>query len=232
MKKLTGRFLLSCFALFAVILLSSANTFADVNVFAEGAYTTNNLVVYIYADTTVNTVTQLRSAGVKLIYAPSELTVNSVKKNESTWFLGNESYMDPDISTPGEIVFILGKLDIENPDAGVSGERVLLGKVTFVHTGLTSFTLNLDYGKRGPANEFKNFVDTATPANILDDTAVNFGAITVTKRGDADTDGVFTTSDMLQIKQLIKNNVYKCFADCDEDGVLTTSDMLCIKPKI
>ena len=223
-----------CLAVILFSMLIAAHpTLAGVNVFAEGAYTDDDLVVYIYADTTIGSPSTLRSAGVKLTYNSSQLQVTGADKNEALWSLGGEEYMNPETSTSGEVVIILGKLDPDNTSAGVSGERVLLGKVTFAHAGLTSFALSLDYGKRGTTNEFKNFVDTATPdANVLDDTAVNFDTIIVAERGDADADGVFTTSDMLQTKELIKKNVYKCFADCDEDGVLTTSDMLCIKPKI
>lgn len=148
-KKIVKRFFVFCFVLLAAIQLTPVTALADVNVFAEGAYTASELVVYIYADTTVNTASVLRSAGVKLTYDDSLLTVVAAEKNEDVWSLGNESYMEPDTETAGEAVIILGKLDTEAPTEGVSGNRVLLGKVSFTHTGLTSFTLGLNYGKRG-----------------------------------------------------------------------------------
>ena len=122
------------------------------------------------------------------------------------------------------------KLDTAAPAAGVSGERVLLGKARFTHAGLTLFDLSLDYGKRGPANEFKNFV--ATDEEVLDDAAVAFGTITVKERSDANGDGVITNMDMFEVKGMLSSGVYKCYADCNDDGVITNMDMFCIKGKL
>ena len=229
--------------LLTAILLSSVTALADVNIFAEGAYTDTDLVVYIYADTTVNTPTELRSAGVKLTYDPAEVTLTSCEKNETDWFLGSESYMDPDTSTPGEVIIILGKLDTAAPNEGVSGDRVLLGKVYFTRTGSTmpfDPTLSMDYGKRGEETppgsgnySFKNFVDTETPANALDDiAAMNFGDITIHERGDANGDGIISFADMSKVKQIVSGNLYQCFADCNNDGIVSFADMSCIKGNI
>lgn len=241
MRGIAGRFLVFGFALFAVIQLSSVIALADVNIFAEGAYTTDELVVYIYADTTVNMPTELRSAGVKLTYDMDELTLTSCEKNDTDWFLGSESYMEPDTSTAGEAIIILGKLDTDNTSTGVSGDRVLLGKASFTHSGLTSFTLGLNYGKRGDETppgsgiySFKNFVDTKTPANALDDTAsMLFGTIIVAERGDANADGSINISDVTEIRRMVFNEIPKtCYADCDENSEVNISDVTCIRNKV
>jgi hypothetical protein len=238
-EKTMKKFFETVILLLAAILLTSVTALADVNIFAEGAYTTDDLVIYIYADTTVNTPTELRSAGVKLTYNPAELTNPSAEKNETDWYLGSESYMEPDTSTEGEVVIILGKLDPGEPAQGVAaGARVLLGKVTFDRSGTTTdFGLVLDYGKRGDESppgsgmySFKNFVDTENPANALDDTAVSFGAITVAERGDANADGNISMSDVMLAKAMYQSgDDYRCYADANGDGSISMSDVMLIK---
>ena len=235
MKKSSRSLFIIGLLVFVVSALISVNSFAaDVDVYAEGAYTETDLAVYIYAD--INSLNIL-SAGVKLTYNPSELTITSAEKNESVWFLGNESYMDPDISTPGEVVIICGKLDTSDGGAhaldGVSGDRVLLGKVLFDRTESSMPfipTLSIDYGKLGPEGNYKNFV--ATDKTVLDDEAsgVAFGSITVKERGDANGDGIVNFQDMLFIKDYTQNGGNDTpFADCNKDGVINFQDMLCVK---
>ena len=231
MKKIGRTFFVFGFVLLAVIQLSPVTALADVNVFAEGAYTATDLVVYIYADTTVGTATELRSAGVKLTYNTSELSNCTAEKNEDTWFLGDKPYMNPDTTTTaGQVVIILGKLDTDAPEEGVSGDRVLLGKVSFTHSELTVFTLNLDYGKRGPANEFKNFV--ATDQTVLDDSAVSFGTITVRQRGDANADGTVNVNDLRTLRQIIGDPDAPCYSDCNGDGTVNVNDLRCLRQNI
>ena len=239
MKKTIKKLIVFWFALFAGIQLNSASAHANVNVFAEGAYTADTLVVYIYADTTVSTVSELRSAGVKLTYATSELTVNSANKNESVWFLGNSSYMEPEIITPGEVVFILGKLDTANPAAGVSGEKVLLGKVTFSRAGTTTdFGLGLDLGKLGEEEDppgsgifsFNNFVKT--DGSVLDGAGVSFGSISVYQRGDANGDGTVNVNDLRTLRQVIGDPDAPCYADCNGDGIVNVNDLRCLRQNI
>ncbi|MBT8341204.1 MAG: hypothetical protein HKP58_03065 [Desulfatitalea sp.] len=218
------------FLLSLICLCSAAH--ADVGVYAEGAYTDTNLVVYIYAD--ISGSTELRSAGVKLTYSSAELSIASAEKNEADWFLGTQAYMDPQISTPGQVVIILGKIDTADLSAGVSGERVLLGKVIFNRTGSsTDFGLGLDYGKRGVGGSYKNFVDTANPATVLDDVAVGFGSLTVVERGDANADGSIDISDVSEIRKMVFNEIPKtCYADCNADGDVNISDVTCIRDKV
>jgi hypothetical protein len=214
---------------FVASALIPVNSFADVDVYGEGAYTESDLVVYIYAD--INSPTELRSAGVKLTYETAALTVDTAEKNDSDWFLGSESYMDPDMSTAGEVVIILGKLDTGDATAGVSGDRVLLGKVRFNRTGSSipfSPTLDLALGKVDP---YANFVDTAEPtANVLDDTGVNFGTIIIAKRGDANADGNITMADAMFVKHMFQSGLpYVCYADANSDDGISMADAMLIK---
>ena len=232
MKKSSRSLLIIGLLVFVASALIPVNSFADVDVYGEGAYTESDLVVYIYAD--INSPTELRSAGVKLTYETAALTVDTAEKNDSDWFLGSESYMDPDMSTAGEVVIILGKLDTGDATAGVSGDRVLLGKVRFNRTGSSmpfSPTLGLALGKVDP---YANFVDTAEPtANVLDDTGVNFGLITVKERGDANGDGTITGADRGAVKYFMVNGgVAYPWMDCNDDGTITGADRGCIKYKM
>jgi hypothetical protein len=225
LKKSSRSLLIIGLLVFVVSALIPVNSLAaDVDVYLEGAYTESDLAVYIYAD--INSSTELRSAGVKLTYETAALTVNTAEKNESDWFLGSESYMDPDTSTAGEVVIILGKLDTGDATAGVSGDRVLLGKVTFSRTGSTmpfSPTLSIDYGKRGPEGKYMNFV--ATDGTELDDTGVAFDSITIKERGDANGDGTITGADRGAVKYFMVNGgVAHPWMDCNDDGTITGAD--------
>ncbi|MDL1983654.1 MAG: dockerin type I domain-containing protein [Deltaproteobacteria bacterium] len=229
MKKSSRSLLIIGLLVFVASALIPVNSFADVDVYGEGAYTESDLVVYIYAD--INSPTELRSAGVKLTYETAALTVDTAEKNDSDWFLGSESYMDPDMSTAGEVVIILGKLDTGDATAGVSGDRVLLGKVRFNRTGSSipfSPTLDLALGKVDP---YANFVDTAEPtANVLDDTGVNFGTIIIAKRGDANADGNITMADAMFVKHMFQSGLpYVCYADANSDDGISMADAMLIK---
>lgn len=207
---------------------------ASVNVFVEGAYTDTDLAVYVYANITGD---NILSAGVKLTYQTSDLTVTSATKNEDDWYMGdgttNEAYMDPDTSTPGEVIIICGKLDSTTGHAldGVSGDRVLLGVIRFSRTGSTmpfSPILSIDLGKGG---DYDNFVET--DGDVLDGTGVTFGTIEVHERGDANGDGNVNVLDMSTIKYFMVNGGdYHCWMDCNDDENINVQDMSCIKYKM
>lgn len=219
-------------AMFLVLAVSVPSVWAaDVEVNVEGAYTENDLAVYIYADI-INGL-KILSSGVRLTYLTSELTLTSAEKNEAVWFLGSETYMDPDTTTPGEVVFICGKLDESDPLEGVSGDRVLLGKVRFNRTENSmpfSPTLNIGYahGTGLLTDDFKNFVDV--DGNVLDGAGVDFVSITVRERGDADTVGGITMADAMLAKHMYDNAwPYVCFADAIDDEEITMADAMKIK---
>ena len=221
-----------------VLLASVWPAAAGVTVYAEGAYTDSDLVVYIYADIDDAAVC---SAGVKLAYNSSVLTMTHAEKNEAVWFFGNGStnypYMNPKDVGDG-VIFICGKLDSNNPTAGVSGNRVLLGKVTFnikgapINTPVANpesyFGISLGLGRGG---DFANFV-TVTGTEIDDSVDFVSKGIIVRERGDANADGLITNSDFIAIRNLMNDNIYKVYADCNNDNVVTNSDFICVRNKI
>ena len=203
------------------------------DVYAEGAYTDTDLQVYLYADITPGDVPPLVSYGVKMTYS-SNLTVTNAEKNEKIWYMGdgttsgNKAYMNPDTSNAGEIIFIGGKLDTANPTAGVSGNRVLLGKAVFSRIDTTPVSITLELGRDG---NYANFVgNDKTP---LDGDVVF--KCTLGERGDANLDGSVTPADMIAIKNAFYGGAPliapTIIADCNGDGSITPADMICIKNK-
>ncbi|UCD80384.1 MAG: hypothetical protein JSW26_02835 [Desulfobacterales bacterium] len=172
-------------------LIATDSWAADINVYAEGAFTTdqaeNILDVYIYADITVE---RVLSFGIRLTYDPLELEVVSAEKNiifpESSgtppytsnpalWELGDDpAYRNnpaPDYTNYSDAVVIIGgKLDPADPTGGLNGERVFLAKVTFRPvTGNiipSAPALGLTYAVGAGVDTYKNFVryDPGAPA--------------------------------------------------------------------
>lgn len=216
---------------------------ADVDVYAEGAYTNTDLVVYLYADINGS---NLVSNGVKVTYNTAELTSPIAEKNVAVWFMGdgvtNYPYAAPDVSTPGEVIIIGGKLNTNAPTEGVPavGEpstRVLLGKVTFARVNSTlpvadpaaTFQVGLGLGKTG---NYVNFATNDNPSVALDNETdgVAFTGVTVRQRGDANGNGVINTQDMGAIRFFMTNggNQYP-WMDCNGNGTINTQDMGCIR---
>ena len=161
-----------------------------VSIYATGTYTDTSVNLSLYANTTD---CSLISYGVKVGYSPTDLTVSTAEKNQDVWFFGEEiskqPYMEPEISTAGEVVFIGGKLDINDPTAGATGDGILLGTVSFQRNNSNTPAFSLNYGRDGA---YKNFV--TTESLILDDQAdaVTFDPVIPMAGGlhSADTDRV------------------------------------------
>ena len=168
------------------------NAFAapSVSVYAKGTYTDSSVDIYLYADAID---CSLISYGVKVGYNHNDLTIGSAEKNENIWYFGEDGnkqpYMTPDTPTNGEIVFIGGKLDINDPTVGVTGNDVLLGHLSFQRNNSNTPAFSLTYGRDGA---YKNFV--TTESLILDDQAdaVTFDPVIPMAGGlhSADTDRV------------------------------------------
>jgi hypothetical protein len=232
-----------CLILAALLLgaLPAVAPAADVDVFAEGAYDASHLDVYIYA--TINS-GNLCSYGVKLKYTTNtNLLVTpvaaNVTKNDAVWYFGTTSakqpYMDPDISTAGQIIFIGGKLDTGTPTAGVTGTRVLLGSVRFTRNesslklGTTAqdyFGISLEPGKPSPYNNF-----VTTDGTVKDGAGVSFAA-KVRERGDANGDGSINSTDYVAIRNLIGTSNPPPYADCNADGSVNSTDYVCVRNKL
>jgi hypothetical protein len=222
---LKGR-LPTCFMLVVCLAFIPGSVLAaDVDVYAEGAYTDTDLVIYLYADINVG---PILSFGVRVNY-PTGLTYSDFTKNDGVWYFGDGGadypYMDPEDDGTG-VVFIGGKLDTNTPTAGVNGTRVLLGTLTFTHSGVTDFSgVTMDLGRGG---DYANFVDTV--GNVKDGAGVSF-AMTIRERGDANIDGFLTSADMFAIRSKL-GGPYEVWADCNGDNFLTSADMFCVRNKL
>ena len=140
---------------------------------------------------------QLRSGGVRLSYNAAELLGDGSEndrrvatKNGTDWFFTGTDYMNPETDTDGEVVFIVGKLDLDATEVGVTGTRVLIGKVIFTRTTntlpvadpATTFGINAGLGRVDP---YVNFVNVGgANLDIAPDGPVGFTA-SVFERGDA-----------------------------------------------
>lgn len=232
----------------AVITASAFTAFAaDVDVYAEGAYTDTDLVVYLYAD--INTIDPLVSAGVSLNYNSGVLAYVSSTKNETDWYFGEPSathdYVDPDDTAgTGKVTYLLGKIRESIPTEGVAGSRVFLGTATFSHGGVTLggatpedfFGVTLSKGK--DETTFANFV-TNTAVEV--DGNVNFDAgniggdpernnVIIRQRGDAKSDQIIDFQDLLVIKGQIQTGTdYHVIMDCKDDRIIDFQDLLCVK---
>jgi Dockerin type I domain len=273
MKPTIAHLLIAGLAAWLTTALFGSNSYAaDVAVYAEGAYTSaadagedeDLLEVYIYADINVP---QVLSFGVRLTYNPSELRVRSAEKNvifpagsghppytsnPALWELGDDvAYKDrplPDYTTHSDAVIIIGgKLDELTPTAGVTGERVFLGKVTFEPAVASAPippapTLSLTYAVGNGSDTYKNFVryDEVDGDGVVIDSAdssgVYFRPINVTapgldiaRRGDANADGVMNVNDIIQLKRVIGNSNLPPWTDCNKDGVVNVNDIIWLK---
>ena len=229
MKNSIRQLLVFGIAVFVLGALAPVNVSAGVEVFAEGAYTETDLVVHIYAKIDGGSV--LRSSGVKLTYPTADLAVSSAEKNDSIWSIEGEAYMAPDTSNAGEVVIILGTLNVVDPAAGVAGDRILLGKVRFSRTGSTmpfAPALSLGLGKAG---DFSNFVDTGTPATVLDG-SVSIGSMTVAERGDANADGNINAVDYVAVRNNLGSTDAPPYVDCNDDGAINAVDYVCVRNKL
>jgi hypothetical protein len=184
-------------------------------------------VLYIYA----NIPNPILSCGVKVTYDPADLGNPVAEKNEDVWFMGdgtdNHPYMDPEVNGDN-VVVILGKLDTADPQAGVSGDRVYLGKIVFDRLSANVPAVTLEFGRDG---EFKNFV--RTDSTVLDDEVdgVSFSA-KVAEKGDANADGSVNAVDAQFVSQIFFGSLpWSVFADCNGDGNVNAVDAQCISAK-
>ncbi|MEW6380220.1 MAG: dockerin type I repeat-containing protein [bacterium] len=231
--------------LVSTFMLTRSAWSAEFKVFVEGAYTDDTLIVQIYANTDTF---KMASAGVKLSYDLTRLTVIRVTKNESLWSISDGGakfpYMEPDISKPGEVIIIAGKLDLSNPSQGVCGERVLLAEVEFernehpkVPPILDVSTVSLDYARSG---SYCNFV--TVEGKVLDHDCVTFGSFhvgpvglggNIVQRGDANGNGSIEATDIDAITRYQKDggNAHE-WMDCNNDGRVNVLDIACIQNKL
>lgn len=219
---------------FLVLLLSSTAT-AEVSVYAEGAYTDTDLVVYIYADVPT-TGSPLVSYGIKLTYDVAQVGSPVVNKNDAVWFFGSSTSplptpnAEPDISIPGEVVIVGGKIDELVPTEGVSGPRQLIADVTFARFNTSAPpVIGLELGRDGSYVNFVQVNGTLLDENGLPNTGLAIGATAVYQRGDANKDSFLNFADMSRIRAMMEDGEYSIWADCNDDGFINFADMSCVR---
>ena len=215
----------------SLAFLAPAYASAQVSVYAEGAYTDTDLVVYIYADI-ASTDEPLLSYGVTLKYNSTDLDTPVVEKNASEWYFGdkNDPYptpnAEPDTSTPGEVIIIGGKLDSAAPLEGVSGDRVLLATVSFVRSSTNVPSAELYLGKGDTYANFVQINGTDLDQTLAGaDESGTIGQVEIFQRGDANKDETISILDIGAVRNMILNAQFKCYADANGDGQVSILDI-------
>jgi hypothetical protein len=234
--KTMGKRLIGLAALLILLFSTTGAYAADVDVSAEGVYTSDEFDVCVFADINAS---PLISFGVKVGYDVFDLTLTSATKNEDDWYFGDSTtkypYMDPNTDTPGQVIIIGGKLDKDNPTEGVDGLGVPLGRIKFDRTvpgGPFTTAVSLFYGRGNGTEEdtYKNFV--ANDGSVKDGSGVSFATVPIYQLGDADQNGVLTNGDIFYVRDMINAGEYNCAADCTRDGVLTNGDIFCVRDEV
>ncbi len=228
-----------------IALILPVAALAQPAVSVECAYSASNLDCQVYVNTDGG---QLRSGGVKLGYNAAELLGPAgtnrpvATKNGTDWFFTGTNYMDPETEADGEVVFIVGKLDLSATGVGVSGTRVPVGKVRFtratstlpVADPLATFGITAGFGRVAPYVNFVNVgganLDIAPPDG---DGPVEFST-KVAERCDTDGSGALSTVDLTILRAMLSANFadFPVYADCTGDGMLSTTDITVLRAKL
>jgi hypothetical protein len=112
--------------------------------------------VQVYADITSPAIV---SHTFKVFYKPDQLRVLNASRNEAAWYFHDGAravaYPGPNQAVPGEVLFIGGRMDARDPQAGVTGNRMLLGSIVFSRTTPETPSFDLPIGRAG---QFASFV--------------------------------------------------------------------------
>ena len=217
----------------ACLMVCASAALAETNVYVEGAYDDSTLALYVYTDITEDA--PLVSQCVKVTFNGDILDITSVEKNDDVWYFGKGGpEYDYDVSPKvgDDYAIILGgKLDTDAPTEGVTGERVLLGKVFFDRVPGTNLDFNVGI-QLGKAHPFANFVETS--GNVQDeDNSVTFGEIRIFERGDANASGGINVQDMSAVRYyLVNGGDDHPWMDCNGVGGINVQDMSCIRYKM
>lgn len=209
-------------------------SWAGVSVYAEGAYTDSDLVVYLYVDVESD---PILSYGVKLTYNPSDLGSPLVEKNDGDWYFGDKSSpyptnnANPDITTPGEIVIVGGKLDSATPQAGVTGNRVLLAKISFTRLTENIPSAELYLGKGGNYSNFVQVNGVELDQGLAgEDKIAPIGQVVIHERGDVNGDTIINILDIGAVKNyMVNGGIVHPWMDCNSDEDINILDMGCVK---
>lgn len=187
------------------------------SIYGDGGFTDDQLTVIVFADIDADAEGVLCSATIKLSYPTDKLTNPVAVKNEVDWYMGQLNnkypYTEPDTSTAGEVVILTGKLDSLSPDAGIAGNRIMLGSIRFdriLTAGLPApGEFALTKGKEPP---FDNFV-TVTGKQL--DDFVTYHPITIRSMDQINLEKVIRT---LQVIVDQEPDIVVRVAEFDENG--------------
>lgn len=213
-KHVMKTLLISAFRTLALmlVLLLAQPSHGAVNVHGAGSSTGENVMVDIYADITT---TPVISYTFRLHYNANALRVTEAIRNDAVWYLGDAQnphpYDQPDSSVAGEVLFVGGKLDSNDPLAGVIGSDILLGRVVFERRTAVTPAFNLSIGHEG---DYASFV--TRDGAVLDALPgeVTFGTVWPSSQ-DKDLDGL-TDKWEVEFFDDIRRAFY--WDDPDEDG--------------
>jgi hypothetical protein len=225
----------------AVIMSSALTAGADTSVYAEGAYNDTDLDVYVYADIP----DALVSMGIRVAYDSTKFTAVSAEKNEAVWYFGDSTttypYKDPEDDGSG-VVILGGKIDTGDPTAGVTGSKVLLGKIHFTRVnsddpwdggGQPEDFFGITVGLGIDGGTYANFVQTdGTVQEDTGDLHLSFDGVTIREYGDANADGVINVNDIRELRKKMSGAPYVPYVDCNGDGSVNVNDIRCLRRKI
>lgn len=171
-----NRWKVAVFAVYVLVMHCGLASGTEVSLYTEGGLLSgqNQLRVRVFADITdVATEGPILSAGFVLNYGGG-LTNPTAEKNIIDWYFGNptdlQTYMEPDTTQDGKVVFMLGKLDEKFPTRGLSGYRVLLGSVLFDFSGSSPTAADLGLADGHPGS----FADFVTTKGFVLDSGVSY----------------------------------------------------------
>ncbi len=161
--------------IFLICMTVGESQATDVRVYSESGYSKSQFIMKIFADIHEDSHGPLVSAGVKLTYPAQKLKNPMALKNEALWYFGSPgstySYLLPFSEKPGEIVVLLGKLDIHSPKAGVRDDRILIARVTFDRIANADLPIAtdfmLEYGRPFPYTNFATAKGTDLDGTVI-----------------------------------------------------------------
>ncbi len=168
-------------------LTAAQPLWATVGVYGVASSSGEFVTVQVYAD--IATV-PIVSYSARVYYDPGILHVVNATRNDSVWRLFDGlravPYVEPDASTPGQVLMVGARLEAGDPLGGVVGNGVLLGTIVFGRHRSTTPGFSLTIGRTG---DYASFVTTggirleALPGEVV------FSNVKPT-RDDEDLDGL------------------------------------------
>jgi len=122
---------------FLTLLLLAAKVTAAPAVMVRGLVTESSSEVILDLVADINPRIELRSFGLTVTYDPDVFAVSSMGRYDDLWFLSPDGgvtklpYSDPAVLKPGLIELIGARFDGLAPDAGITGQQVMLGTLSF-----------------------------------------------------------------------------------------------------